>query len=75
MKTDWKTLAARGLVLGAVTMAGLTGGCVVHSHGYVDVVDARGYSHHGYYDDGQVWHGGYYDESHTWHDDPGDWHR
>jgi hypothetical protein len=41
----------------------------------VDVVDAHGYHHHGYYDNNHYWHGGYYDEGHVYHDDPHDWHQ
>ena len=58
---------------------GAGAGCVVHAHddGYaqVDLVDAYGYHHHGYYDDGHHWHGGWYDNDHNYHDDPDDWHR
>jgi hypothetical protein len=51
-------------------------GCVIRAHGpQVDVVDAHGYHHQGYYDDNHDWHGGYYDENHQFHDDPHDWHR
>ena len=41
----------------------------------LDVVDAYGYHHHGYYDDHHNWHGGYYDSGHVYHADKGDWHR
>jgi hypothetical protein len=40
----------------------------------VELVDAHGYHHHGYYDDHHTWHGGYYDENRVYHDDPHDWH-
>jgi hypothetical protein len=58
-----------GIILGVLT-AGLAG-----CEAQVDLYDAHGYHHHGYYDDAHVWHGGYYDENHAYHDDPGDWHR
>jgi hypothetical protein len=77
MKSGWRSEMASGCCLAAIALAGLTGGCVVHGHGYaqVDVVDVQGYHHQGYYDDNHAWHGGYYDEHHNFHNDPPDWHR
>jgi hypothetical protein len=70
MKTALRLVLAGGISLAAF---GLGAGCVVHPHDQVDVVDAQGYHHHGYYDDHHVWHGGYVDEHNVHHDDPGDW--
>jgi hypothetical protein len=72
--------------LGAIAIAVLIGGCqarveapgppgVAIGFPGVEIVDASGYHHHGYYDDHHAWHGGWDDEHHVHHDDPGDWHR
>jgi hypothetical protein len=63
--------------LAALLLASLTIGCAARAHDHfdtVDIVDAHGYHHCGYYDDHHDWHGGYDDESHVHHDDPNDWH-
>jgi hypothetical protein len=63
--------------LGAVMMAGIVG-CNVRTPDHfavVDISDAHGYHHRGYYDNHHDWHGGYYDESHAYHEDSHDWHR
>ena len=61
------TMLAAGLALSA--------GCLFRSHTQVDIVDANGVHHQGYYDDTNLWRGGYYDQQHEWHDDPRNWHR
>jgi hypothetical protein len=80
---------ARNAILplfGAIAIALLVGGCEARVEapgppgiaiGFpgVEIVDAHGYHHHGYYDDHHRWHGGWDDERHVHHDDPGDWHR
>ncbi len=58
-----------GLFLAAFTLAAST---ACHSH--IDVVDADGFHHTGYYDEHHDWHGGYYDHDRNYHDDPHDWH-
>jgi hypothetical protein len=67
MNSAWRNLMAVAY-LGLLAVIGV--GCAAQ----VDLVDAHGYHHHGYYDQGHVWHGGYYDEHNAYHDDPHDWH-
>ena len=56
-----RAVLAMGLGMGV--LMSLSGGCVYHhDHEQVDVVDAQGYHHKGYYD-----------ENHGYHDDPHDW--
>ncbi len=77
MKSNWRTFIALNHCL-AVLAAMSLGGCVVHERGHydqVEVVDAHGYHHQGYYDEHHDWHGGYDDENHQHHDDPHDWHQ
>jgi hypothetical protein len=74
MKIPTATIAK---CLATVALAGFFSGCAVRGEGHydeVDVVDAHGWHHHGYYDEHRDWHGGYYDEQHQFHDDPHDWH-
>jgi hypothetical protein len=75
MKSKWRNVVASTWWVAALGVASLTG-CLVHSPGHdeVDVVDAHGWHHHGYYDEHHDWHGGYYDDHHDYHDDPHDWH-
>ncbi len=69
----------QGVVAASVTagvLMSLSSGCMYrHDHEQVDIVDAQGYHHKGYYDDSHAWHGGWTDEHNTFHDDPNDWHR
>jgi hypothetical protein len=77
MKAKWRTAFVGSWWIAALAASSLIG-CVMHGGGHydeVDVVDAHGWHHHGYYDEHHDWHGGYYDDSHAFHDDPHDWHR
>jgi hypothetical protein len=68
-----RAVLAMGLGMGV--LMSLSGGCVYHhDHEQVDVVDAQGYHHKGYYDENHGWHGGWTDEHNQYHDDPPDWH-
>jgi hypothetical protein len=78
VKQIWREKLTVACCVGALAAASLIGGCVVRGHGgyaSVDIVDAHGYHHQGYYDDQHSWHGGWYDENHNYHDDPHDWHQ
>ena len=72
MGYEFRRRLAGTMLAGAVAFST---GCVFRSHTQVEIVDANGYHHQGYYDDASAWHGGYYDEQREWHDDPHDWHR
>ncbi len=83
MNAKWCAWCLSGCI-GAMAIATLSGGCEVRPVGPpgavvvgppgIEIVDANGYHHHGYYDDHHAWHGGYEDEHHVHHDDPADWH-
>ena len=73
MNSNWLGTMALNCCLSVLVVTSV-GGCFVREDGrHVDVVDAHGYHHEGYYDDHHDWHGGYYDENHQFHDDPHDW--
>jgi hypothetical protein len=75
MKANWRCIVAGGCCLAALAVASLSG-CTINTDGpptQVDLVDAQGYHHMGYYDSYHDWHGGYYDAQHQHHDDPHDW--
>jgi len=71
MKSNRCGKAAGIWCLAALALATVNLGCA----GSLEIVDARGYHHHGYYDNHHDWHGGYYDENHAYHDDAHDWHQ
>jgi hypothetical protein len=76
MISYWRSILAGSVCLAILAAVGSGGRTVRTSHNaQVDIVDAHGYHHQGYYDDNHDWHGGYDDEQHQHHDDPHDWHQ
>jgi hypothetical protein len=78
MNLNWRDNMMSLWCVAALVLGATNAGCVYREHDHydrVEVIDAHGYHHQGYYDEHHDWHGGYYDENHAYHDDAHDWHQ